>query len=98
VDPLGEVLMKLLPEGLRALLAPAVTPPELMLAENPVPALLIPVMEPRCARAGAVVSASAVARAIIASLMIVSLCSGLVNKRRRNDMFRWWGLNNNLEI
>jgi hypothetical protein len=37
VDPLGELLMRLLPEGLRALLAPAVALPALVLAEPALP-------------------------------------------------------------
>jgi hypothetical protein len=48
VDPLGDVLMKLLPEGLRALLAPAVLLPALVLPETPVPGVvpLMPVVVP----------------------------------------------------
>jgi hypothetical protein len=50
VDPLGEVLMKLLPEGLRALLAPAVLLPALVLVlpDTPAPGVvpLMPVVAP----------------------------------------------------
>jgi hypothetical protein len=48
VDPLGDVLMKLLPEGLRALFAPAVLPPALVLPETPAPGVvrLMPVVVP----------------------------------------------------
>jgi hypothetical protein len=38
VDPLGDELIKLLPDGLRELLAPAVAPPAFMLPEAPAPA------------------------------------------------------------
>jgi hypothetical protein len=44
VDPLGELLMKLLPEGLRALLAPAVALPALVLPPPAAP--LMPVVVP----------------------------------------------------
>jgi len=48
VEPLGDVLMKLLPEGLRALFAPAVLPPALVLPETPAPGVvpLMPVVVP----------------------------------------------------
>jgi hypothetical protein len=50
VDPLGDVLMKLLPDGLRALFAPAVLLPALVLVlpETPAPGVvpLMPVVVP----------------------------------------------------
>jgi hypothetical protein len=47
VDPLGDVLMKLLPDGSRALLAPALAPPALKLpAVAPDRAPLCPVVVP----------------------------------------------------
>ena len=85
VDPLGELLMKLLPEGLRALLAPAVALPAL--AEPPAPAPLMPVVVPLvvdpvaeappvepllCANAALLAKASAAAKPIVANLIDVS--------------------------
>jgi hypothetical protein len=48
VDPLGDVLMKLLPEGFCALFAPAVLLPALVLTDAPAPGVvpLMPVVVP----------------------------------------------------
>jgi hypothetical protein len=51
VDPLGEVLIMLFPDGLRPLLAPAVAPPAFVLPDTPAPELpavfpLMPVVVP----------------------------------------------------
>lgn len=89
VDPLGEVLMKLLPDGLRALLAPAVIPPALVFVEAPAPALplrpvaaprdaavpevVAPVAPPLCASANVLVSAKTAARANVANFITISL-------------------------
>jgi hypothetical protein len=84
VDPLGEVLIKLLPDGLRALFAPAVALPALVFAEPPPAAPLMPVVVPLdldpvaeappvevplCAKATPPVSASAVANPSVASFI-----------------------------
>jgi hypothetical protein len=85
VDPLGELLIKLLPEGLRALLAPAVALPAL--AEPAPAAPLMPVVVPLvvdpvaeappvepllCAKAALLANASAAASPIVANLIDVS--------------------------
>jgi hypothetical protein len=85
VDPLGELLMKLLPDGLRALLAPAVALPALVLP--PAPAPLMPVVVPLvvdpvaevppvepllCAKAVPLANASAAAKPIVANLIDAS--------------------------
>jgi len=78
VEPLGDVLMKLLPDGLRALLAPAVALPALEL-----PPLAAPVVVPRvvdpvagappvpllCAKAAPLANASAAANPTAANLI-----------------------------
>jgi hypothetical protein len=78
VEPLGDVLMKLLPDGLRALLAPAVALPALEL-----PPLAAPVVVPRvvdpvagappvpllCAKAAPPANASAAANPTAANLI-----------------------------
>ncbi|HTD00298.1 MAG TPA: hypothetical protein VK734_21360 [Bradyrhizobium sp.] len=79
-------MIKLLPEGLRALLAPAVALPALVLAEPPAPAPLMPVVVPLvvdpaeappveplpCAKAALLANASAAAKPIVANLIDVS--------------------------
>jgi hypothetical protein len=85
VDPLGELLIKLLPEGLRALLAPAVALPAL--AEPAPAAPLMPVVVPLvvdpvaeappaepllCAKAAVLANMSAAAKPIVANLIDVS--------------------------
>jgi len=83
VDPLGDVFMRLLPDGLYWLLAPAAALPALLfappvvepvvvpLAADP-PALELPPAEPLplCANANVLVSASAAANPIVTSLMV----------------------------
>jgi hypothetical protein len=83
----GEVLIKLLPEGLPALLAPAVALPALVLAEPAPAAPLIPVVVPLvvdpvaeappveplfCAKAALLANASAAAKPIVANVIDVS--------------------------
>jgi hypothetical protein len=88
VDPLGELLIKLLPEGLRALLAPAVALPALVLAEPAAPLMPVvvplvvdpvaeaPPVEPLlCAKAALLAKASAAAKPIVANLIDVSSSS-----------------------
>jgi hypothetical protein len=85
VDPLGEVLIKLLPEGLRALLAPAVALPALVLPPPAAPLMPVvvplvvdpvaeaPPVEPLlCAKAALLAKASAAANPIVANLIDVS--------------------------
>jgi hypothetical protein len=81
VDPLGEVLMLLLPEGFMLLLAPAVMPPALPvvveLPPAPVP-VAAPVPAPPApapaAKAIVLESASAVANTIVVTFMDRFLC------------------------
>jgi hypothetical protein len=87
VDPLGDELIRLLPEGLPALLAPAVALPALVLAEPAPAAPLMPVVvplvvdpvaeappvePPACAKAVLLAKASAAANPIVANLIDVS--------------------------
>jgi hypothetical protein len=85
VDPLGEVLIKPLPEGLRALLAPAVALPALVLPPPAAPLIPVvvplvvdppaeapPVEPPLCAKAALLANASAAANPIVANLIDVS--------------------------
>jgi hypothetical protein len=85
VDPLGEELIKLLPEGLRALLAPAVALPALVLpppAAPPMPVVVPLVVDPvaaappdvlpLCAKATPPVKASTVANPSVASFIGLS--------------------------
>jgi hypothetical protein len=85
VDPLGELLIKLLPEGLPALLAPAVALPALVLPPAPAPLMPVvvplvvdpvaeapPVEPPLCAKAALLAKASAAAKPIVANLIDVS--------------------------
>jgi hypothetical protein len=87
VDPLGEVLMKLLPDGLLTLLAPAAALPALVLTVPPPAAPLMPVVvllefDPLaavppaelllCAKATLPENASAATNAAVASFMDVS--------------------------
>jgi hypothetical protein len=87
VDPLGELLIKLLPEGLPALLAPAVALPALVLAEPPPAAPLMPVVVPLvvdpvaeappvepllCAKAVLLANASAAANPTVVNLIDLS--------------------------
>lgn len=85
VDPLGEVLIKLLPEGLRALLAPAVALPAFALpppAAPLIPVVVLLVVDPApeappaepllCAKAALLANASAAANPTVANLIDIS--------------------------
>jgi hypothetical protein len=92
VDPLGDVLMLLLPEGFMLLLAPAVTPPalpvvvELLLAPVPV-AAPVPAPAPApAAKAIVLESASAVANTIVMTFMDRFLCR--CDRRQTTAKFR----------
>jgi hypothetical protein len=91
VEPLGDVLIKLLPEGFSALLAPAAALPALVPKLAPADPVLTPQDEdPHPVSANAVVpaSASAVANPIAAIFMTVFLwCCGHQKTRPGGQTF-----------
>jgi hypothetical protein len=94
VDPLGDVLMLLLPEGFMLLLAPAVTPPALPVVVELLPApvpVAVPVPAPApapapAAKAIVLESASAVANTIVMTFMNRFLCR--CDRRQTTAKFR----------
>jgi hypothetical protein len=85
VDPLGELLIMLLPDGLRAPFAPAVALPALVLPPPAAPLMPVvaplevdpvaeapPVEPPLCAKAAPLANASAAANPIAAILIVLS--------------------------